>query len=335
MNALDTSSATPSPLLVRLTLTLGPEDRRALAQVVALSGATSRPDVVRELAARLSAAPGSVRSRIAGTSAPPLPSDSSQSRRLDARIAADDRAAFERWCGDRLRPQDALRAALHLLATDAEFAAELGYGEAGESSRATVAAPRRPEPVRTTSATPRRSAATQPPTSPPPARREPPPARREQHQRGRRPARRPLPQPAWPPTPRTIPAVEVADSWETRSLLDRLKSGRENIHFAPAWTDEVEAAVEDLVEVLGGGDSTTIVVGLNRTPWEVHDEDGDLVGSGFDWTLVPVPRPKSIAHDMLVSAHAAGGVDLEARVHRIDDENSTGAIVELVAYGAF
>lgn len=114
-----------------------------------------------------------------------------------------------------------------------------------------------------------------------------------------------------------------------------MKSGRADIHFAPAWTDEVEAAVEDLVELLGGGDRVTVVVGLDRKPWEVHDEDGDLVGSGFDWTLAPVPRPKSIAHDMLVSAHVAGGVDLEARVHRIDDESATGAIVELVAYGAF
>lgn len=183
MNALDTSPATSAPPLVRFTLTLGPEDRRALAQFVALSGATSRPDVVRELAARLSAAPAAVRSRIASAAVPPLPADSSQSKRLDARISPDDRAEFERWCGDRLRPQDALRAALHLLATDAEFAAELGYGEAGDPSEAPAAAPRRPEPVRTTPATPRHRAATPAPTPPPPPRREPPPARREQHRR--------------------------------------------------------------------------------------------------------------------------------------------------------
>lgn len=123
--------------------------------------------------------------------------------------------------------------------------------------------------------------------------------------------------------------------WETRNLLDRLRSGREPIRFAPAWTDEVEDAVEDLVEVLPAGESVTVVVGLHREPWEDRDEDGDLVASGHDWTLEPVPRPKSVAHDMLVSAHTAGAVDLEARVHRIDDESGLGAIVELVAWGPF
>ncbi len=333
MNALDTSVATSSAPLARLTLTLGPEERRALAHFVALSGATSRPDALRELVARLSAAPSSVRSRLLAFAVPPLPADSSQSKRLDARIATDDRAAFERWCGDRLRIQDALRSALHLLAKDAAFVAELGYGESEGAVPAPVPAPRRHEPVRSTPRATRGQTPMPPPAHPRPPRSKPPPA--SPAPRRRRPARRPPRQPAWPPTPRTIPAVEVADDWETTVLLRRLKSGRADIQFAPAWTDEVEAAAEDLVELLGGGDSVTVVVGLDRKPWEVHDEDGDLVGSGHDWTLVPVPRPKSIAHDMLVSAHTAGGVDLEARVHRIDDESATGAIVELVAYGAF
>jgi len=334
MNALDTSVAPSSPPLVRLTLTLGPADRRALAQFVALSGATSRPDAVRELAARLSVASPSVRLRLAAVAVPPLPADSSQSKRLDTRIAADDRAALERWCGDPLRPQDALRAAMHLLARDTGFAAELGYAESVEAAPAPVAVPRREGPGPATPTATRGQTPTLPPPSRP-ARPEPPPASRKPRRRRPRPVRRPPPQPVWPPTPRTIPAVEVADDWESTVLLRRLKSGRADIQFAPAWTDEVEAAVEDLVELLRGGDSVTVVVGLDRKPWEVHDEDDDLVGSGFDWTLVPVTRPKSIAHDMLVSAHMAGGVDLEARVHRIDDEGGTGAIVELVAYGAF
>lgn len=341
MTSFDTASATPSPPLARLTLTPGPDDQRAVAQFMALSGASSRPDAVRELAVRLAAAPSSVRERLVATPLPPLAS--SGSRRLDARIAADVREALDRWCGTVIRPQDAIRAALHLSTTDDGFAAELGFGRQPSTEAPPApptAIPQRPtrrssSPQRTTRPHPRRRAEPEAAFTPGPGR---PPATR------RRPARR-APDPfapahtaltaPWPPTPRTIPAVEVADSWETRSLLDRMKSGRENIHFAPAWTDEVEAAVEDLVELLGGGDSISVVVGLDRKPWEVHDEDGDLVGSGFDWTLVPVPRPKSIAHDMLVSAHLAGGIDLEARVHRIDDEGGTGAIVELVAYGAF
>jgi len=339
MTSFDTASATSSPPLARLTITLGPDDQRAVASFMALSGASSRPDAVRELAVRLAAAPAAVREQLAATALPRL--GGSGTRRLDARIASNDRDALDRWCGTAIRAQDAIRAALHLSTTEDDFAAELGLEvaptPAAPADPVPPSPPRRPGPSSpSTQPTPRR---TQPTTNPAPVRK--PPSRRPP----RRPPARRAPDPfapahstltaPWPPTPRTIPAVEVADGWETRSLLDRLKSGRENIHFAPAWTDEVEAAVEDLVELLGGGDSATIVVGLDRKPWGVHDEDGDRVGSGFDWSLVPVPRPKSIAHDMLVSAHMAGGVDLEARVHRIDDEGGTGAIVELVAYGAF
>ena len=341
MTSFDTASATSSPPLARLTLTLGPDDQRAVAQFMALSGASSRPEAVRELAVRLSAAPSSVRGRLVATPLPPLAS--SGSRRLDARIAADVRDALDRWCGTVIRSQDAIRAALHLSTTDDGLAAELGLGRK-PSTKAPPAPPTASPPSPTRRSSPPRQT-TRPhsrPRAKPDAAPTPRPRRRPTSRR--RPARR-APDPfaaarstltaPWPPTPRTIPAVEVADSWETRSLLDRLKSGRENIHFAPAWTDEVEAAVEDLVELLGGGDNATVVVGLARKPWALHAEAGALIGSGFDWTLVPVPRPKSIAHDMLVSAHLAGGVDLEARVHRIDDEGGTGAIVELVSYGAF
>jgi|GEM_PF-5161032 len=38
---------------------------------------------------------------------------------------------------------------------------------------------------------------------------------------------------------------------------------------------------------------------------------------------------------MLLAAHAAGCVNLEARVHRVEEEGGTGAIVELVVVGAF
>ena len=335
MTALASSSATSSPPLARLTLTLGPEDRRALAQLLARSGAASRPDAVRELAARLSASPPSARSRLAALAVPPLPVDSSQSRRLDARIAADDRAAFERWCGAQLRPQDALRAALHLLVRDSRFGAELGYGGAAVSAPTLGARPPRPEPVQAPRPAPRERVltVTEKPSgsahiAQPTARHRPPPPRQRSAQRTPR-------QPAWPPQPRTIPAVEVADDWETGILIRRLKSGRADMHFAPVWTNEVEAAVEDLVEILGSGDSITVVAGIQRDTWEERDEDGEILDSGTTWTLVPVPRPKSIAHDMLVSAHAAGGVDLEARVHRVDDEGTTGAIVELVVTGAF
>ncbi len=335
MTALASSSATSSAPLVRLTLTLGPEDRHALAQLLALSGAASRPDAVRELAARLSVAPSSARTRLIAVAVPPLPVDSSQSRRLDARIAADDRAAFERWCGGQLRPQDALRAALHLLVRDSRFSAELGYGVAAVSAPTLVVRPPRPEPVQAPPPAPQDRALT-PTEKPsgsahieqPTARHRPPPPRRRSAQPRQR-------RPAWPPPPRTIPAVEVADDWETSILIRRLKAGRADMHFAPAWTDEVEAAVEDLVEILGSGDGITVVVGIQRDIWEERDEDGEILDSGTTWTLVPVPRPKSIAHDMLVSAHAAGGVDLEARVHRVDDEGTTGAIVELVVTGAF
>ena len=335
MTALASSSATSSAPLVRLTLTLGPEDRHALAQFLALSGAASRPDAVRELAARLSAAPSSARPRLIAVAVPPLPVDSSQSRRLDTRIAADDRTAFERWCGAQLRPQDALRAALHLLVRDSRFGAELGYGGAAVSAPSLVTRLPHSEPVQAPRPAPRDRVVT--PTEQPPApahieqrptQRPPPPPRRRSVQRTPR-------QPAWPPTPRTIPAVEVADDWETSILIRRLKAGRADMHFAPAWTNEVEAAVEDLVEILGSGDSITVVAGIQRDTWEELDEDGELLDSGTTWTLVPVPRPKSIAHDMLVSAHAAGGVDLEARVHRVDDQGTTGAIVELVVTGAF
>jgi hypothetical protein len=341
MTSFDTASATSSPPLARLTLTLGPEGQRAVAQFMAISGVSSRPDAVRELAARLAVAPASVRERLVATPLPPL--SGFGSRRLDARIAADDRDALDRWCGDALRAQDAIRAALHLSTTDGSFAAELGLG-----GKLTVDAP----PDSPTSS----------PT--PPQRFSPPPKSTHQHPRPkpepaaapaqsslhrpatrRRPTRRPAHGPftatrtaltaPWPPTPRAIPAVEVADDWETGILIRRLKSGRADMHFAPAWTDEVEAAVEDLVEILGSGDSITVVAGIQRDTWEERDEDGELVDSGTTWTLVPVPRPKSIAHDMLVSAHAAGGVDLEARVHRVDDEGTTGAIVELVVTGAF
>ncbi len=335
MTALASSSATSSPPLVRLTLTLGPEDRRALAQLLALSGAASRPDAVRELAARLSASPSSVRSRLTAVAVPPLPVDSSKSRRLDARIAADDRAAFERWCGDQLRPQDALRAALHLLARDSRFGAELGYGGAAVSAPTLAARPSRPESVHAPRSAPRVHVLTPPPTPSAPTRDEQPTTRRTPPPPRRRSVQRTPRQSAWPPPPRTIPAVEVADDWETGILIRRLKSGRADMHFAPAWTDEVEAAVEDMVEILGSGDSITVVAGIQRDTWEERDEDGEILDSGTTWTLVPVPRPKSIAHDMLVSAHAAGGVDLEARVHRVDDEGTTGAIVELVVTGAF
>ena len=335
MTALASSSATSSPPLVRLTLTLGPEDRHALAQFLALSGAASRPDAVRELAARLSAAPSSARSRLTAVAVPPLPVDSSQSRRLDARIAADDRAAFERWCGAQLRPQDALRAALHLLVRDSRFGAELGYGGAAVSAPTLVARPARQEPVQAPRPAPRDRVVTPTEKPPAPTHIEQPPTQRPPPPPPRRSVQRAPRQPAWPPPPRAIPAVEVADDWETGILLRRLKAGRADMHFAPAWTDEVEAAVEDLVEILGSGDSITVVAGIQRDTWEERDEDGEILDSGTTWTLVPVPRPKSIAHDMLVSAHAAGGVDLEARVHRVDDEGTTGAIVELVVTGAF
>jgi len=349
MTSFAASDRTSPPPLVRLTLTLGPEDRRAVANLVALSGAPSRTDAMRDLVARLAASSPDVRARLLTATLPPLPADTSLSRRLDLRLAAPDRAALDRWCAGQLRPQDALRAALHSLRQDSVLAVELGYQSAPAGDSPPPPAPLVPAPVE-----PR--AAPHPSPLPRPSSRSTSQRRRERTREVERqaepstPARR-RPPPAepsnawwlprqqapepWPPSPRTIPKVEVANSWETRSLVQRLKSGREPIQFAEAWTDEVQDAVEDLVEVLGSGDSVTVVVGYRRSEWEELDEDGDRIAAGMTWELVPVRHPKSVAHDMLVSAHAAGGIDLEGRVHRIEDETGTGAIVELVASGPY
>lgn len=349
MTRFAASTATSEPALVRLTLTLGPEDRRAVARLVARSGAASRTDGMRDLVARLATCSDAVRDRLLSASVPPLPADTSESRRLDLRLAASDRAALDEWCAGELRPQDALRAALHSLGEDMALARELGYRADPVAAAPPPTAPAttaEPEAVRRPD---RRHSSPQPPrhrerpraAAPPPDRPEPKAPRRA---RRRPPPAEPTnawwlpsneaPEP-WPPSPRRIPKVEVANSWETRSLLQRLKSGREPIQFGEAWTDEVQDAVEDLVEVLSSGDSVTVVVGYRRREWEELDEEGDRIAAGMCWELVPVRRPKSVAHDMLVSAHAAGGVDLEGRVHRIEDETGTGAIVELVATGPF
>lgn len=338
-------STTPTPL-VRLTLTLGPEDRHAIAQLVVLSGAGSRTDAMRDLVARLSTSSSAVRTRLLAAAVPPLPEDTSQSRRLDLRIAAPDRAALERWCAGQLRPQHALRAALHALGKDSGLAVELGYkpddAPAQDVVRPTPPAPQPtaqppraepPPPPRRTVAPPTPDRASAPDTAPKPPRSrkrsQPEPVASAWYDP---PSANTAP---WPPTPRTIPQVEVADSWQTSTLLDDLKSGREPIKFAPEWTDEVEDAVEDLVEVLGSGDSVTIVIGFRQEPWEEYDEDGDLIASDTTWTHVPVRRPKSVAREMLHAAHAAGSVNLEAWVHRVEEDGSTGAIVELVVVGAF
>ncbi len=357
MTSSTATDRTFSPPLVRLTLTLGPEERHAVARLVPLSGATSRTDAMRDLVARLASSSPAVRSRLGAATVPPLPTDTSRSRRLDLRLAASDRAALEQWCAGQLRPQDALRAALHTLAADPRLSVELGYRQ-NEDAGPTVeapTAPTRPEPVprtghrRPPEPTPQVQRAPSPrrcPTDPTQPALRSAPRSTPQPLRRRRP---PRPEPVssawyeppsatsapWPPTPRTIPQVEVADSWQTSTLLKELKSGREPIQFAPAWTDEVEDAVEDLVEVLPGGDIVRIVIGFRQEPWEECDVDGDLVASGTAWILVPVRRPKSVAREMLHLAHAAGGVNLEARVHRVEEGRSTGAIVELVVSGPY
>ena len=128
--------------LARLTLAFDPTDRSALSRFVDLARVDTRPDAVRLLAARLTSAPATLRTRLAAHDVQP---DTSAPRtRLDARIAEEVRAAFLRWCGDDLRPQDALRAALHLAPTDAEVGAALGLRATGKAPPPAPPPARRP-----------------------------------------------------------------------------------------------------------------------------------------------------------------------------------------------